>query len=88
MVCDAIGLDTGSASQDYIQLYEGDAEAPDGQLGTHPANGYSNPQRNRRGGNLRAARLGWFIAITTRSAQSIEPSIRWSVCAARRTNVP
>jgi antirestriction protein ArdC len=26
VVCDAIGLDTGSASQDYIQLYEGDAE--------------------------------------------------------------
>ncbi|MGA2606788.1 MAG: ArdC family protein [Halobacteriota archaeon] len=25
-VCHAIGLDTGSASQDYIQLYEGDAK--------------------------------------------------------------
>ena len=26
VVCHAIGLDTGSAAQDYIQLYEGDAE--------------------------------------------------------------
>jgi hypothetical protein len=26
VVCHAIGLETGSASQDYIQLYEGDAE--------------------------------------------------------------
>jgi hypothetical protein len=26
VVCHAIGLDTGSASQDYIQLYEGDAK--------------------------------------------------------------
>lgn len=26
VVCDAIGLDTGSASQDYIQLYDGDTE--------------------------------------------------------------
>ena len=25
MVCHAIGLETGSAAQDYIQLYEGDA---------------------------------------------------------------
>jgi hypothetical protein len=25
VVCHAIGLETGSASQDYIQLYEGDA---------------------------------------------------------------
>ena len=26
VVCHAIGLETGSASQDYIQLYEGDAK--------------------------------------------------------------
>ena len=26
MVCQAIGLVTGSAAQDYIQLYEGDAK--------------------------------------------------------------
>ena len=26
VVCQAIGLETGSAAQDYIQLYEGDAK--------------------------------------------------------------
>ena len=26
VVCHAVGLETGSASQDYIQLYEGDAK--------------------------------------------------------------
>ena len=26
MVCHAIGLETGSASQDYIQIYDGDAK--------------------------------------------------------------
>jgi hypothetical protein len=26
VVCHAIGLETNSASQDYIQLYQGDAE--------------------------------------------------------------
>jgi len=26
VVCEAIGLETGSAAQDYIQLYEGDAK--------------------------------------------------------------
>ena len=28
VVCHAIGLETGSAAQDYIQLYEGDAKLP------------------------------------------------------------
>ena len=26
VICQAIGLETGSASQDYIQLYQGDAK--------------------------------------------------------------
>jgi hypothetical protein len=26
VVCQALGLETGTASQDYIQLYHGDAE--------------------------------------------------------------
>ena len=26
MICHAVGLETGSASQDYIQIYEGDAK--------------------------------------------------------------
>jgi DNA transposition AAA+ family ATPase len=26
VVCDAVGLETGTAAQDYIQLYEGDAK--------------------------------------------------------------
>jgi len=33
VVCHAIGLETGSASQDYIQLYEGDAKLLTASLG-------------------------------------------------------
>jgi antirestriction protein ArdC len=33
VVCHSIGLETGSASQDYIQLYEGDAELLTDSLG-------------------------------------------------------
>ena len=58
VVCQGIGLETGSAAQDYIQLYEGDAKLLSESLRVHPANRYSYSQRYRRGGNLRAARLG------------------------------
>ena len=54
VVCHAIGLETGSASQDYIQLYEGDAKLLTAQPGAHPENGHPDSQCNRRGGNLRA----------------------------------
>ena len=39
VVCHAIGLETGSASQDYIQLYEGDAKLLTDSLGAHPGRG-------------------------------------------------
>ena len=33
VVCHAIGLETGSASQDYIQIYDGDAQLLTESLG-------------------------------------------------------
>ena len=63
VVCHAIGLETGSAAQDYIQLYEGDAKLLTESLEhiQHTAN--SNSQRYRRGRSIRATRLKRVIAF-------------------------
>ena len=82
VVCQAIGLETGSAAQDYIQLYEGDAKLLSESLRAHPANRYSNSQRYRRGGILRAARLGRVAAATTAT------SLREGILSRRRERSP
>ena len=71
VVCRAIGLETGSASQDYIQLYEGDAKLLTASLEYIQKNSYTDSQRNRRGGFLRAARLEWQAESPSKQSASL-----------------
>ena len=57
VVCHAIGLETGSAFQDYIQLYEGDVKLLTASLEHIQKSATQILDRNRRGRNFRAARL-------------------------------
>ena len=56
VVCNAIGLETGTAAQDYIGLYGGDAKLLNETLNTS-SDRDSNSQRYRRGRIIRAAHI-------------------------------
>jgi hypothetical protein len=66
VVCQAIGLETGSAAEDYIQLYEGDAKmlSAISEPGARPENRYWHSERYRPGGTLRATRLERWLPIS------------------------